>query len=315
MKFSTKSAEHMLRQVKRGMRSHSPEIKLACGIAGIAISTYLFCKGAVKAEKVKQEFSETHEQIQSKYGPLPKKPQTDEEKATNHEYHKEMALAYRKAAFGFFKCYGLPTTIMVTSLGAGVLSSHIEMRNRNTGLAAALSASQSVCNQLRNAVRNKYGEQAEQELVNGITEETKTVTSTDENGKKVKEKETVKKWNGESSPYCFEFSPETNKNNCRLHDIPEYRHMFIDGAMKSIEDRLQTKDFATVYQALEALGYDMRDYQKKEFITMGWSNAGRDEEDPNHVRWVIHDVMKHYETGDQPICLIEMFIDDAPVYA
>jgi len=308
MKFNTKSAERMLRQVQCATKSHSPEIKLVAGIAGIALSTYLFCKGAVKAEKVKQEFTEAHERVQNKYGPLPKKPETEEQKVINHGYHMEMASIYRHAAFGFFKCYIVPVGTMAGSL-AMVVASHGEMRSRNAGLAAALSASQNMCNQLRNSIREKYGAQAEQELVNGITEETKV----DKDGKEVMNEEKVKKWNGVAAPYCFEYSPETNAN-CHKYETPEYRDMFIDGKMKEMAHRLETKGMATVYQALESLGYDMTLYQDKSYVTMGWSNIGHSENDPNSVRWIIHPVQKHYEDGDREICLIEMLVDDTPVY-
>lgn len=260
MKFNTKSAEKALQQMARGAKNRSPEIKLVIGITGVVISTILFCKGAVKAENVKNNFNEKSTDIRSAYGPIPK-PQTDEEKAELAKYRREMGLTYREAAVGFVKCYALPTVIMISSLTLVVLS-HKELRGRNAALAAAFAASESAYQNLRNAIKEKYGEDAEQELANGIVPTEINTVTVDENGKKKKTRETVYTQSGALSPNALLIEPDPVNDDWITNpwaDNKEYMEMTINGYIKSFDLRYRNDEPICLNEIYKTFGHRKTD--------------------------------------------------------
>lgn len=214
-KFDTKK---LMRQGKRWMRSNSPEIKLIAGLTGVMISTVLFCKGAIKAENVKEVFEHDSSMIRNAQDCLAQeqaKPEEEQkplsisfrEGQAVHQYdmaecRREMGMTYRKAVIGFAKSYAVPTLIMVASI-ALIVSSHGELRAANTALNAALASAVASYDQLRTDVRNKFGPEVENELVNGITTQEVTHVEVDEDGKEVEKTELEQQWNGKLGKYSL----------------------------------------------------------------------------------------------------------------
>lgn len=319
MKMNTKTATKMLRKVTYEVQKRGPKLKLMFGIAGVCASTYFFCKGAVKAEDVKKNFKEKHEAINNKYGPLPKKATTEEEKQLKHEYHGEMSLLYREATLGFLKCYGLPAMLEAASIVL-IGSSHHDMSKRNAALAAAFSTSESAYQKLRESIREKYGVDAEQELVNGVTQKEITTETVDEKGKKKKVKEKVSEITGKPGSYniLIEKYPDSDEWDTNPWDPSQTcSYLAYSGWMVGIALRYQNGEMISLNEIYRIFGH-----KKVEDGYMVGFNPYKDGAPltlEDGIHYAIHELDKVYtdEQGNQErtkAYLIELNVDPEAFY-
>jgi len=292
MKFNKKSAEKFLHKLEHAAKSRSPEIKLITGLAGVVVATVLYCKGAVKAEAVKEDFSKHRETLAVMKEAVEKgeiitrnEEQLEEKVIDMTDIRKEMGLTYRKAAIGLLRCYLMPTVTMAGSIALIILS-HGELRGQNAALYAALSSRMVAYDRLRKRIKDKYGPEIENELVNGITTKEITNTTINENGKKVETKEIINEWDGNLDDYSVEFSETTNIN----YDVnPEYNRMFINGILKTEESSIHIQRSKCLNEALVALGFDPKKYRRPEGYAIGWYVNPENEDEPC-IDYVIHEV-------------------------
>lgn len=293
MKIKSQRTTKLVRTIRKAAKSKSPEIKLIAGLAGIAVATVMYCKAAVKAEDVKKDFTKQHDTVLAmkeavKAGDTVTRREEgkEEEVIDMTAIRREMGLTYSKAALGFLKCYALPVGIQLVSI-ALIVMSHKELRGINAALNAALSSSMAAYNKLRNDIRERYGPEVENELVNGITSHEVTTTTTDADGNTVETKKTVSEWNGELGPNCVEFSRLTNDN---WDPNPEYNKMFIASKMKSLELKLETEGSVDKVEALSALSYDLHGLKTQEAKSVGWLYD--EENDTGYIDYKVHEVQK-----------------------
>lgn len=162
------------------------------------------------------------------------------------ERPKNLTFAYAKAGLKFIKLYGPYVAIEVMSVGMIFKSDDI-MHQRNEALSAMCVSLDTLFNEYRGRVKDKYGEDVDHEMRYGIHEE--DVTSVDENGKEIKEKTKVlPKLSPEDVSIVFDSSnPNWEKNE-------DYRMVFLHDIQRYSNDELHTRGHIFVNDIYRKLG-------------------------------------------------------------
>lgn len=154
-------------------RKHSAELLVAGAIvsgAGAIVTAIISTK---KLDKTLKPFNDKIDSI--------RKDLKDNNKIQNGEViikesKKELTTTYLKAGLKVFNLY-LPSTILFATSCSCILGSHYIQKNRNLALAAMYSALEKSYNSYRNRVKEKYGEEKEEEIYKDIRPEEVEVTT------------------------------------------------------------------------------------------------------------------------------------------
>jgi hypothetical protein len=161
-------------------KKHSPEILLATGIAGGIASAVLACKATTKINDVIEEDKEVLEKIHGvQDGTIPLK---DGAEYTEEDARKEIAITYCKMAGKLLKLYA-PSLILGTLSITSILASNNIIRKRNAAISAAYAALDTTFNAYRDRVRERYGEEVENDIRFGKKVEEVATVEVDEKGK------------------------------------------------------------------------------------------------------------------------------------
>lgn len=148
-------------------RRHSPELLIAGGILSAAASVAAGIYATTKLEKVIKPYNEKIDQI--------KKDLKDDNKIQNKEIdikqcRKELTTTYLKAGLKIAALYA-PSALFFGSSVCCILGSHRIMHGRNVALAATCTTLEQSYRAYRQRVKDKYGEEAEDQLFNDIHKE------------------------------------------------------------------------------------------------------------------------------------------------
>lgn len=181
---------------------HASEVLLVAGTAAFAGTMVAVAKGALKAREVREEYENNKKDIEEAAA-------LNDPEYTAEEVRKDKVVAVCIAVKGYAKCY-IPSVIFATlSLGCFFGEHHI-LKRRNLALAAAYSVLNDGFKSYRSRVVEKYGEEEDYILANGLRVEKETVTEIGEDGKKHKKKEERLVKDSDISPYSFIFDDSTS---------------------------------------------------------------------------------------------------------
>lgn len=167
--------------IKHTAEKYAPEFLVGFGIASVVIGTAKLCKSSKQADEVIEETSHELKEIH--------------ENPNSANYKKDLSLAYFRFVRGILKTYGPGAAIEGIGLVCLVLSNGI-YKDRAITFSAAYTAVNEMYNQYRKRVVDKYGEEADHDILYNVTEETVKEEYIDEEGKKRKRSKKVKKVNG-----------------------------------------------------------------------------------------------------------------------
>ena len=167
-------------KVYRRVQKNSPEILMALGLGTMIAGTVVAVK--VTEKKVAPRKQEKEDKLDSVAWEVHNKVTSEEEAA------KVIKKECRSYALDVVKAYALPVAMEATGMMCIMASNHI-MRKRVAGLATALTTVTTAFDQYRERVRDRYGEDVERSIY--YNEQVVEIETTDENGKKKKEKITV----------------------------------------------------------------------------------------------------------------------------
>lgn len=177
-------ANKALSKTKFHLKKRSPEILLVTGIVGMVTASVLACKATTKAHEVAENTQKSLEEIEMVSN------QASSEEYTEDDRKKDTIIVYSKMVLGYTKLYA-PAVILAGLSVTSILVSHNILRKRNIQLATALAGVTKAFDEYRNRVKNKYGEEAENQIRYGITQlKADKFIEDEETGKtkKVKEK-------------------------------------------------------------------------------------------------------------------------------
>jgi len=249
------------------LKKAAPHIMMAVGIGGII---YAFVDGCIKSRKLDEtieeevnaveEANEIYEEACEEYDENP----TEECKAKIKTYKKNVrkakAALYKKIARHYLK------TIIVGSLSIVLIGgSHIVLTERLVMATTTLVALENDFRDYRNAVREKYGEEAEKEIMYGRQMEEREVKVIDDaTGEERTEIRKVAKWRQGHSIYAMAFC----KSQCQgmFADNTYYDMQTIENMKRIIEKDYEKKSWAFLQKAYDYMHHPIT----REIIGVGW---------------------------------------------
>jgi hypothetical protein len=150
------------------LQKNSPRILFVAGVVGGVTSTVMACKATLKLNTVLDDVEYEVKEVKRDL------KETD-------SYNRDLAFVYAKGAVKLGRLYGPSVVLGAASIGA-LTGSHVTLTRRNAGLTAAYAAISRGFDEYRDRVRDELGQEKEQSIYSG----TKTLSLTDENGKKIK---------------------------------------------------------------------------------------------------------------------------------
>lgn len=232
------------------LKQHSPEILLALGLAGFVTTVVLAVKASKKVDGVAEitkaslQAIDTHEDM------------TDQDKI------KAKATVVMSAGVRYGKAYGPAASIGIASIVA-ILASHGVMKNRQVALVAAYNLLNEGFKEYRTRVAFELGEEKERDFYLGLKEETRTETSVDEAGNKVKTKVTKKGVAGKAPSVYSRFFDESNP---MFRTDRHLNKAFLIAQQNYLNDQLNIRGHVFLNEAYERLGFD----HTREGAIVGW---------------------------------------------
>lgn len=227
------------------IKKHSPEILIVAGVVGTVVSAVMACKATTKLSTILDKVSEDVESVHN--------AETNEELAeeyTPEDAKKDMTIIYAHAAWDLTKLYAPSVALGAISI-ASILTSHKIMVKRNVALAAAYATIDKSFKEYRHRVVERFGENVDKELRYNIKAKQIEETTTDENGKKKKNKKTIEVagplGHSDYARFFDESSRLWEKNG-------EYNLMFLRAQQQRANDMLRSRGFLFLNEVYRMLG-------------------------------------------------------------
>lgn len=263
MKFS-------IEKVKFLASKHSPEIWLGTGIAVVIGGVVYACHKSRKLNDMSDEYecekefitSERDETVREALPDYPVDPATVIAKEVDNEEERKLIVAADKTAkraliklraefaFEYARMYAPAVVLMGTGF-AMIIYGHQILNKRNFALVSAYATLEEAFNAYRERVRQRYGDQVEDDIYAG--KEYKTITSTveGEDGKKKKVKEELAVVTDPVSQYARFFDEESTKEWFKSFDT---NHTFLMCQQNTANDKLRRDGFLMLNTVYEMLG-------------------------------------------------------------
>lgn len=153
--------------IKVGMKvqKYSPEILVGVGIVSIVGGVVLACRATLKAEEILDEHEEEMELIESA-------TKLNDGDYSEKDQQRDIVVAYAHTVGKFAKLYAPSVALLTIGIGC-MLGSYGILKKRNIALMAAYEGLQKKFLEYRDRVKTKVGEEEEERLYHGATEEAK----------------------------------------------------------------------------------------------------------------------------------------------
>jgi len=219
-------------------KKHLPEILTYSGIAGFIGTVVCACKATTRAEEILDE----QEQALARHQEFEDDPAV---KYTAEDHAKDDRTIKYRTRWKLFKNY-IPTITMLALSITLILCGFNILQARSAALAMSYKAAEKAYQTYRERVREKYGEEADLEILEG-----KTVAENIDGAevKAVSAEPTA--WSSDASPYAVWFSKETSRN---WKPDPEANWFFLQKVRQQLTDTLHFKGYLFLNEAYEALG-------------------------------------------------------------
>lgn len=258
-------------RTKFKIEKNSPEILLGFGIVGFIGTVVLASRATLRAEDIVEKHREELKAIEDAKEIAQNEPE-------KYEYDEKLIVMDKAGIYGrmsvdFTKLYGPSIALGALSL-ACILTSKNIMNKRYLGAVAAYNAVSGAFETYRQRVREEQGEIMDRHFRYGTELEEITVTTVDENGKKIKEKQLVEKdvqndlaLPDENAVWFDEENPNWDKN-------PEYNLMFLRSQQNYWNDILHTRGHVFLNEVRESLGFP----HTQAGAILGWVKGFGDED-------------------------------------
>lgn len=291
------------------VKEHSGEILAVAGVGLGVTAAVLACKNTMKAheilEKGKQNLEDIHEAEK-----IAKEQGLEDYKEDSVK--KDLAVAYGIMAKDLLVCYGPAIILGGLSIGCIFTSTNI-MRKRNLTLAAAYGTLDSIHKDYRARVKEKYGEQVDQEMRYGIkAKEIKSMVQK-EDGSTEEKKETknvaTKKINKDN-----DFTRIFDRvNSVYWRNNAYYNKDFIQGVETDMNILLKKRGYVFLNDVYEALGMDGTEAGHD----IGWVYKDHTEKEVReHHNCItitpityLGDDATDFNNGYEPSCILDFNVD------
>jgi len=165
-------------------KKYSPQILLGVGITCVITSTVLACKATLKLDEVLAKTQDDLEKVKTASETI------SEEEYSSVDQRKDLAIVYGRRGADLAKLYGPAVLVGLAGIGC-LVGSHAVLSKRNIALIAAYKLAEESFSNYRDRVVEDLGPEKDRKYRYGITQETKTETTVDSDGKKIKVKSLV----------------------------------------------------------------------------------------------------------------------------
>ena len=271
------NAKRTFYRVGLSLRKHSPEILAVVGAVGAVAGAVMACRATTKISGILDEAKDTVKTIHE----CQEKPEM-EEKYSEEDARKDLAITYAKAGKELAKLYAPSVILGVLSLGCLLTSNRI-LRKRNVALAAAYTAVDRGFKEYRARVAERFGEEAEFQLRHNIKAKEIVETVIGEDGK---EKEVKKTVNVMDPPMPSEFARFFNESCGSWSKEAEYNLMFLRAEQNYANDRLRARGYLFLNEVYDRLGIP----PPKAGQIVGWVYDPDSPDGDSYVDFGIYDV-------------------------
>ena len=268
------------------IRKNSPEILIVCGIGGMIVSTVMACKATTKISVILDDAKEAIEHIKeySDYPELWKHNSYMEEKYSENDAKKDLAIVYIQTGVKLVKVYAPAVAVGVLSV-TSILASNDILKKRNVALAAAYTAIDTGFKEYRNRVVERFGEEVDRELRYNTKKVKVEETIIDENGKEKKVKSTVSVTNiNEANDYARYF----DKTCSGWEKDKYYNETFLRAQQAYANDKLKAKGILFLNEVYDMLGIKW----SKAGQVVGWKYDSNNDIGDNFVDFRIQEVFR-----------------------
>ena len=245
------SIKRTVNSIKLGAKKHKPEIFFGLGVVSVIGGTVLACKQAMDLPDILKEHKRQMEIVHD-----PKQvPETEKKKLTTKVYFNTAAKIVKK--------FSLPVAIEICAfIFFGV--SFKTLKNENKELAATCANLAMALKNYREGVVDRYGEEVDYQIANGIKKVEVEETVTDEKGKEKKVKKEVEVCDPGKNASIY--TKWLTQSNCNWNDNDEIMLMFIRGQQNWANDILHSKGHVTLNEV-----YKLFDFKEtKTGMIAGW---------------------------------------------
>lgn len=281
-------------------KKHSPEILIAAGVTGVAVSAVMACVATTKVSGILEETKEAVDAIHEMSNNA-----VSSDEYTEHDSKKDLAIVYTKTALSFFKLYAPSVILGAASIGC-ILASHNIIRQRNVALAAAYATVDKGFKEYRGRVIERFGKELDRELKYNIKAKEIEEVTVDEKGK---EKTTTKVVNtmdpNNYSPYSIVF----DDGNAGWDKDPEITKFFLIQQQNNANDLLKAKGHLFLNEVYDMLGAQ----RTKAGQCVGWIYDEKCPVGDNFVDFGIFDIYnakaRDFVNGYERVIVLDFNVD------
>jgi hypothetical protein len=257
---------------------------LVTGIVGGIASAVLACKATTKIDEVIEEEKMTLEKIHGvQDGTIKLK---EGAVYTDEDARKEIVITYGKMAGKMLKLYG-PSLILGTLSVTSILASNNIIRKRSAAISAAYAALDTTFNAYRDRVRERYGEEVENDIRFGKKVEEIATVEVDEKGKENTSIEQVVSYDVSPDDYnkLFQkYNDDGNINDNWTND-PYHNLAFLKAQEHMASDRLRANGYLLLNDVYESLGLP----KTKAGMVVGWIYNEKNPVGDNYVDFGLYE--------------------------
>lgn len=253
------------------IKKNSPEILLGIGIIGFVGTVVTACRATLRADEVLEYHKKKMKDIHDAKEIADQNPEGELE-YDDHLYRQDIGFQYLRTTGNMAKLYA-PTVALGTLSLACILVSRNIMQKRYLGAVAAYNGVSAAFEQYRKRVRDEYGEGLDRHFRYGTTYDTLTEVSTDENGKKVKNKVNVEQTDSSLAIPDDDTCRFFDSSNPNWDKNPQFSMMWLRGQQNILNDILHTRGHVFLNEVYDALGFS----HTPQGAVLGWIDGEGDD--------------------------------------
>lgn len=259
MKFIPNAIARKVAEQALSAKRNSPTILFGAGVVGMIGSTVLACRATLRLD---EEVNNIERDI---YIAKNVRKVSDDESVSEKEYGEDIAIAYGRGVASIAKLYA-PSVLLGVASVACLAKSHHDLKERNLALTAAYAAVDGAFNRYRERVIDKYGEEADREMLY----ESETIDIIDEETGKIIS--TTRIVEAPGSKYARFYDEWSTRN---WSPDPDVNLMVLRTTQNYMNDRLKARGHVFLNEVYDQLGLS----HTKAGSVVGWrwdKNSGDD---------------------------------------
>ena len=289
--------KNMLNKTKLSVVKHGPQFMIIGGVAATVAGAVMACKATLKLSDILDESKDTLDKIHMVEN-------SNNEEYTEEDAVKDKTIVYVQTGVKLIKNYALPMTVMGAGI-ASILAGNNIIKNRYAALTAAYATLDSSFKGYRERVKERFGEEVENEIRYNLQVEKHIVTDEDGN---VTEKEVV------IAPADIDgYSPYAqfyDVGNINWEDELSARLLFLNAQQQYANDLLKSRGYLYLNEVYENLGLN----KTKAGQIVGWIyDPEHNDIGDNYVDFGIYNVNRRncidFVNGDCEAILLDFNVD------